>query len=420
MSAIPAGLGGVLPSRSEIEDWDTSDLANAATAWRNAATASEDLFDQHRQNISSPGGTTWEGDAKDAALSRVTADIGVVGSHGAVLREAASIAENGVTDIGAAKRDVLAVIKETEDDGFRVGEDLSVTDTRKPDLSTMAARQTAATEHAEDIRWNAERLVQADAHVGERLQTKAAELEGIRFDGEGNGSGPTIMAVDFKQNPILEPGIPDDGRGPNDTFPGRDKKGRFGDGNTGWADGRAAADLRLDQYDKDNSTTVIRQEIRLTIIDPATGKPVLDPVTGKPLTRYYDALRATGTENVYVGIEVKSGDAERGRTQKLFDAAVNKGMVATGTLNGQPVEIVAAREIRAPLYIPTEHGMPREAPPLPIETPKANTGHIPVGIPPPGGMMPEDSLPRLVNPGDLPSLPGNTGSDLPVLGDSEP
>lgn len=67
-----------LPRRSEIESWDTTDLTNAAATWRNAATTSEGAFDQHRRNVSSPGGTTWEGDAKDAALHRVTADIAVV------------------------------------------------------------------------------------------------------------------------------------------------------------------------------------------------------------------------------------------------------------------------------------------------------------------------------------------------------
>jgi hypothetical protein len=176
-----------LPTRSEIEGWDTSGLTNAGAAWRKAATESEDAFDQHRQNISAPGGTTWEGTAKDAALARVTNDIGVVGSHGAVLREAATLAENGSYDIQAAQRKAVEAITEAEDDGFRVGEDLSVTDTRRADLTTLAARRQAADVHAEDIRWNAEQLVQADSLVGERLKTKAGELEGIRFEGEEDG-----------------------------------------------------------------------------------------------------------------------------------------------------------------------------------------------------------------------------------------
>lgn len=82
-------------TRSGIEHWDTSYLDAAATAWRQAAAKSEAAFDQHRQNIASPGGTTWEGDAKDAALDRVTADVVVVGHQAGALREAADIAENG-------------------------------------------------------------------------------------------------------------------------------------------------------------------------------------------------------------------------------------------------------------------------------------------------------------------------------------
>ncbi|WP_458316176.1 RNase A-like domain-containing protein [Mycolicibacterium brisbanense] len=188
MSAVPSG-SAALPTRSEIENWSTTALSDAAASWRAAATESEDAFDQHRQNISAPGGTTWEGAAKDAALDRVTNDIGVVGSHGAVLREAATLAENGSYDIEAAQRQAVEAITDAEDDGFRVGEDLSVTDTRKVDLANAQARYTAAQVHAEDIRWNAEQLLQADSLVGQRLKTKAGELEGIRFDGEDDGDG---------------------------------------------------------------------------------------------------------------------------------------------------------------------------------------------------------------------------------------
>ena len=132
----PAASPAQLPTRSEIEGWDTSHLSAAATAWRTAASTSEDVFDQHRRNIASPGGTAWEGDAKDAALNRVIADIGVVDRHSSTLRDAAGIADDGVTDINAAKRDVLAAITKAENDGFDVAEDLTVTDTRESDEST--------------------------------------------------------------------------------------------------------------------------------------------------------------------------------------------------------------------------------------------------------------------------------------------
>ncbi|MBU8824552.1 hypothetical protein [Mycolicibacterium goodii] len=189
-----------LPTRSEIEEWSTSHLSDAATSWRSAAAASEGAFDEHRQNISSPGGTTWEGDAKDAALDRVTKDVAVVGRQGDVLREAAELAENGAHDIKAAKDKAVEAITAAENDGFTVGEDLSVTDTREYDINTIAERNRALAEHAEDIRWAAEQLMQADKLVGDRLQAKSADLEGIRFDDEGDGRDgePTVQLVDNK------------------------------------------------------------------------------------------------------------------------------------------------------------------------------------------------------------------------------
>ncbi|MGV0837327.1 TNT domain-containing protein [Mycolicibacterium thermoresistibile] len=195
---ILAASPAVIPPRSQIEEWSTQHLTDAATSWRSAATTAEVAFDQHRANISSPGGTDWEGDAKDAAFAKVVSDLAVVGRQSDLLRVAAAVAENGVTDINAAKREALAAIEAAENDGFGVGEDLSVTDTRKVDVVTAAARQSAADEHAEDIRWTAERLAQADAHVGSRLLALAAELEGIQFDGEGGGD-PRIRRVDHHE-----------------------------------------------------------------------------------------------------------------------------------------------------------------------------------------------------------------------------
>ncbi|CRZ16942.1 hypothetical protein [Mycolicibacterium neworleansense] len=139
-------------TRSKIENWDTSYLDTAATEWRQAATRSEGAFAQHRTNIASPGGTTWEGDAKDAALDRVTADCVVVGNQSTVLREAADIAENGRRDVTTARSEVVTAIKAAEDAGFNVDEDLLVTDARRWDITTIVERNKAAAEHAEDFR----------------------------------------------------------------------------------------------------------------------------------------------------------------------------------------------------------------------------------------------------------------------------
>lgn len=214
----PAAASAPLPTKTEIENWATSHLSDAATNWRNAATASEGAFDQHRQNISAPGGTTWEGTAKDAALDRVNADVSVVDRQGGVLREAATLAESGAFDIDSAKDKAVETITTAENDGFRVAEDLSVTDGRRYDITTIVERNRAAKEHAEDIRWAAEQLVAADKLVGDRLQVKAADLEGIRFDGEGDGRNGHVDLVDHETDGT-DPnhpagGAPNDGSGP--------------------------------------------------------------------------------------------------------------------------------------------------------------------------------------------------------------
>ncbi|WP_454788909.1 hypothetical protein [Mycolicibacterium lutetiense] len=193
MSPAMSGAGA-MPARSQIENWDTDHLESSAGRWRASATEFEDLFAQHRQNINAPGGTEWEGTAKDAALDRVNTDTAVVGRHGEVVRSAADLADTSVGDLRAAQRAAITAITEAEADGFRVSEDLKVTETRRIDVLTMASRYTAATEHAEDIRWNAAQLLATDTLIGERLTAKASELDSITFDGE-NGSEGSVQFV---------------------------------------------------------------------------------------------------------------------------------------------------------------------------------------------------------------------------------
>ncbi|OBB31068.1 hypothetical protein A5792_16920 [Mycolicibacterium peregrinum] len=179
----PSGTGptGGALTRSQLEAWDTTYLADAAARWRQSAAESEALFEWHRQNVHAPGGAEWSGDASEAAGERVSADTVVVRRQGDIQREASEIAENGCRDIRLAVGQVLDAIAAAEDDGFQVSEDLKVRDTRRIDVATMATRYTASREHAEDIRWYCERLMQAEIYLGQRLEGKALELAAVRF-----------------------------------------------------------------------------------------------------------------------------------------------------------------------------------------------------------------------------------------------
>ncbi|WP_200820247.1 hypothetical protein [Mycolicibacterium houstonense] len=227
----PAANADAGMTRSQIEHWDITHLEDSATRWRASAAEFEELFAQHLQNVS---GTEWEGTAKDAALSRVNADSSVVGRHGEIVRAAADLADSSVADLRAAQRAVITAITEAEADGFRVSEDLRVTDARRYDITTILDRNRALAEHAENIQWNANQLLAADALIGERLTSKAAELDGITFDGERGREGtvqfvnneerqsPKDEAVDRAaepRNPIPDqpwppPGTPIDGSTP--------------------------------------------------------------------------------------------------------------------------------------------------------------------------------------------------------------
>lgn len=182
MSDVAAtGPSGGALTRSQLESWDTTYLADAAARWRQLAAESEELFEWHRQNVHAPGGAEWSGAAGETAGERVSADAAIVRKQGDIQREASDIAEDGCRDIRLAVQQVLEAVAAAEEDGFHVSEDLKVRDTRRIDVTTMATRYTALREHAEDIRWHCERLMQAEIYLGQRLEGKALELEAIRF-----------------------------------------------------------------------------------------------------------------------------------------------------------------------------------------------------------------------------------------------
>ena len=390
-----------LPRRSEIESWDTTDLTNAAATWRNAATTSEGAFDQHRRNVSSPGGTTWEGDAKDAALHRVTADIAVVSRQGGVLRKAADLAENGSHDIKAAKNKAVDAITATENDGFQVGEHLSVTDTRKYDINTIVERNKATLEHAEDIRWTAEQLALADKLVGDRLQAQAAELDGIRFEGEGGGQDGSPGDVQLVDNEFKLDPPPSDTNGP--LPPG------------GWSEDQVMEDAQRIAYGHawDKHLTdfpgMTRDELAQLVYGMLTGDPRTDPSlrVGQIPGRSSTAIYKDGILVIHDPLTGDQGTVYR--PTGGFDEFLRLiGGAGAAPIIGAPPNL--------PPTVPHPIGNP-----LPQPAPQA-----PVSLPPPIAADPSGLPPWLANPSppatpvspvgplilpNMPQLP-NLGGDL--------
>jgi hypothetical protein len=341
VSAVPAAADEELPTRSGIENWPTQHLDDAAARWEAKATTSVETFEQHHRNVVSPGGTEWTGLANEAAVDRVTSDLGVVRHHAEVKTEAAKEARTGGEDIRAVKKLVAEAISEAEQDGFTVSEDLSVTDARKYDIDTVLERNKAAKEHAEFIRFRAAQLVAADKLVGKQLKAKAAELQGIKFQGEDEYSGAHVQLVDnkFKQDP--PPADPDkDPWAPHPDFPNRTNNGKYGVGNS--KDGEAAAEAAIAERERKTHIPIIRQEVR------AIQPDVINPKTGKPQHRYYDGLEPTDEPDVYIGIEAKTNPDALDKKQQNFDDAVSAEHPATAKLNGRPITIVDAQTVYPP------------------------------------------------------------------------
>jgi hypothetical protein len=299
---------------------------------------------------------------------------------------------------------VLAAIKETEDDGFRVDEDLSVKDTRQVDRANAQARYSAAAVHAEDIRWNAERLVQADSLVGERLQAKAAELEGIRFDGEDDdGQGGHVQLVDnkIKLDPPPSPLPPPPGPNGEDIAKVLDQLPSDSRPNIKVV--RSQADLeRLWEWMKQNGVENPGRYggtngVSIDLPDgTSVGQRTAANSTGKP------ALDVNVPGRGYIKVHI---NPDKGAEPKIPAPKA-------------PVEAPKAPQAEpghAPKPAPAQTGPAepgRSAPP--VEAPKASPVELGPAIRGWGGPSAEPFGPQLVHP------PGSIHHPFPILGEDDP
>jgi hypothetical protein len=168
-----------LPTLSQILSWDVDHLVTAADHWTATADQWDDIFGQVWQQSL---GLDWDGEAADALRDRTYTDKMTVTSRADQLRDASTVARQGVGDIDSAKRRVLYAIEDAYDAGFDVGEDLSVTDTESSGTpAELASRQAQAQALAADIRQRAAALVGVDSDVGTNLTQTAGDVGDTTF-----------------------------------------------------------------------------------------------------------------------------------------------------------------------------------------------------------------------------------------------
>ncbi|MBO0880868.1 MAG: hypothetical protein J2P17_11115 [Mycobacterium sp.] len=171
----------MLPTLSQIKSWDVDHLAEAARCWSAAADRWESAFHEAWQQSRT---VSWEGQAASALRDRTNTDKSLVGSKADQLRQAAAIASKGAGDIDAAQRRVVYAVEDADSKGFRVGEDLSVTDKRiSRNAGERAARQAQAQTFATNIRNQAAALAALDKEVAANLAGTAGDVGNITFPG---------------------------------------------------------------------------------------------------------------------------------------------------------------------------------------------------------------------------------------------
>jgi hypothetical protein len=199
-----------LPSLSQLLDWPTEHLTDAATHWSVVAERNYGLANQVWRDASS---VDWEGRAADALRSGAYSDMIATSAAADQLQSAAQVARSGASDLHAARSRLQYVVEDAQNAGFDVDEEGSVFDrSAGGSAAQRAARQAEAEALAANIRQRAMQLVAVDQQVAGKV---TATVAGIR---DVFPQSPNVTAVDnhtFERGPAP--------RDPDADLPWRDR-----------------------------------------------------------------------------------------------------------------------------------------------------------------------------------------------------
>nr|WP_318276345.1 alpha/beta hydrolase [Mycobacterium eburneum] len=191
-------MPGGPPARSRIETWDQTagGLAESAQAWRARAELLERSADVYGAQVAAPGGTEWRGPGAAALAAAADADRRAIYRGVEHARRLADVAARGADGLRWGRQRTLAAIADAERDGFRVAEDLSLTDRLWADMpDAHRARLHAARAHCDQIRYCAARLQTEDERIAAQLDAGVAQLTAVAH---------TVWAADV---PAAEPPV---------------------------------------------------------------------------------------------------------------------------------------------------------------------------------------------------------------------
>ena len=120
-------------TRTQIESWNPSTLTEIGDAWIALGTKVEDLFTRYVDGVTKVNDAYWEGKTAEAAQNRANADKKTALVVVDQLEALANRAKQGFHDVDAPLQRARMAITAAESAGFRVADDLTVTDPANPD-----------------------------------------------------------------------------------------------------------------------------------------------------------------------------------------------------------------------------------------------------------------------------------------------
>jgi hypothetical protein len=169
-------------TRSRIEAFDQTAqvLTDLASLLRAGGERLRQTAAAYVEQVSTPNGVEWEGHAAVAAFDTATIDKAATNRADSHAHDMADVAERGGDYLRGAREHALTAIAQAEDDGFTVGEELSVNDNSSSRSATRrAARLRAALSHRDYIAHCAARLEAENERIAARLNAGATELAGM-------------------------------------------------------------------------------------------------------------------------------------------------------------------------------------------------------------------------------------------------
>jgi hypothetical protein len=165
-----------LPTLSQIRDWDTEHLRQAADGWEAEAQRWESVYEQDYKRLTE---TDWKGQGREAALERAGLDLVRVRGAAWQLREAATAARYGFDQQNGAKESALDAVADAEQAALRPNEDLSVVG---GSAATRAARQAQAQALSAQIRHRTALLIASNQEIATKITAAAGTIGEFRFD----------------------------------------------------------------------------------------------------------------------------------------------------------------------------------------------------------------------------------------------